>query len=100
MHRQLARITEAVGEPHITVQVIPYAAGAHAGMLGSFVLMDFPNSADPEIIYVESMAGDLFLEAEADIRRYRLSFDNLAAVALSPDDSTSLIASLAAEGKE
>ncbi|OHV50978.1 XRE family transcriptional regulator [Frankia sp. B2] len=100
MHRQLARITEAAGEPHITVQVIPYAAGAHAGMLGSFVLMDFPNSADPEIIYVESMAGDLFLEAEADIRRYRLSFDNLAAVALSPDDSTSLIASLAAEGKE
>ncbi|MEX5709129.1 helix-turn-helix transcriptional regulator [Parafrankia sp. FMc6] len=98
--QQLAKIAKAAAEPHITVQVIPYAAGAHAGMLGSFVLMDFPNSADPEIIYVESMAGDLFLEAQADIRRYRLSFDNLAAVALSPDSSTSLIASLAAEGKE
>ncbi len=98
--RQLAKIAEAAAEPHITVQVIPYAAGAHAGMLGSFVLMDFPNAADPEIIYVESMAGDLFLEAQADIRRYRLSFDNLAAVALSPDGSTNLIASLAAEGKE
>lgn len=98
--QQLAKIAEAATEPHITVQAIPYAAGAHAGMLGSFVLMDFPNSADPEIIYVESMAGDLFLEAQADLRRYRLCFDNLAAVALSPDGSTSLIASLAAEGKE
>jgi transcriptional regulator with XRE-family HTH domain len=97
MRRQLRRILEALHEPQVTVQVIPYSVGAHAGMPGSFVLMDFPDPADPEIIYIDSMAGDLFLEAEAEVRRYTLVFDNLRAVALSPDDSASLIESLAPE---
>ena len=41
--------------------------------------------------------GDLFLEAESDVRRYKLVFEHLRAVAASPDDSKSLVASLAAE---
>jgi hypothetical protein len=98
MRGQLAAIASAASEPHVTVQVIPFSAGAHAGMPGSFVIMGFPNPADPEIVYIDSMAGDLFLDAEADIRRYSLIFDNLRAVALSPDDSTSLIANLAQGG--
>jgi transcriptional regulator with XRE-family HTH domain len=98
MRAQLAAINTAASEPHITVQVIPFSAGAHAGMQGSFFLLDFPNPADPELVFIDSMAGDLFLETEADIRRYSFLFDNLRAVALSPDNSVSLIASLAQEG--
>jgi transcriptional regulator with XRE-family HTH domain len=98
MRAQLAAINTAATEPHITVQVIPFSAGAHAGMQGSFFLLDFPNPADPELVFIDSMAGDLFLETEADIRRYSFLFDNLRAVALSPDNSVSLIASLAQEG--
>jgi transcriptional regulator with XRE-family HTH domain len=97
MAGQLSKIVTAAGEPHVTFQVIPCTAGAHAGMQGSFVLMDFPNPADPEIIYIDSMAGDLFLEAAADVRRYNLVFDTLRAIALSPDDSRSLTASLATQ---
>jgi hypothetical protein len=48
---------------------------------------------------IDCIAGDLFLETEADIRRFRVLFDNLRAVALSPDNSVSLIAGLAQEGK-
>ncbi|WP_322769999.1 helix-turn-helix transcriptional regulator [Frankia sp. Cr1] len=95
MRQQMNRLISAASEPHVTVQVIAYAAGAHAGMQGSFVLMDFPNPADPEIIHIDSMAGDLFLETQPDVRRYSLLFDNLRAIALSPDDSTRLIASVA-----
>ncbi|MEU3352516.1 helix-turn-helix transcriptional regulator [Streptomyces sp. NPDC037389] len=97
MHKQLRHLTAAAREPHMTLQVIPFGAGAHAGMPGSFVLMSFPEAEDPEIVYIDSMAGDLFLEAEADIRRYGAIFDNLRAVALSPDDTSNLIAALAKE---
>ncbi|OLT13413.1 transcriptional regulator [Pseudonocardia sp. CNS-139] len=83
MRRQMTSVLAAAREPHLTFQMIPLSAGAHAGMSGSFVLMDFPNPADPEVVYIESMAGDLFLEAEADVRRYTLLFDNLRAVAMS-----------------
>ena len=96
MRRQLATIVTAAGEPHVTFQVIPFAAGAHAGMAGSFILLNFPNPADPEIVYIDSMAGDLFLEADAEVRRYSLMFDTLRAVALGPGDSMSMIAGLAA----
>ncbi|MCX4750442.1 helix-turn-helix domain-containing protein [Kitasatospora sp. NBC_01287] len=97
MSTQLRHLVTAGEVPNVTIQVIPFAAGAHAGMPGSFVLMSFSGADDPEIIYIDSMAGDLFLEAEADIRRYGLLFDNLRAVALGPDDSLNLIKKAAAE---
>lgn len=95
MHAQLAHLITAAGEPQVTLQVIPYSAGAHAGMPGSFILLDFPNPADPDVVYIDSLAGDLFLEKEADLRRYRLLFEHLRAVAASPDDTASLLTTLA-----
>ena len=99
MRTQLRHLVEAVSEPHITLQVIPFSSGAHAGMPGAFVLMDFADPMDTDLIYIDSMAGDLFLESDADIRRYRSIFDNLVAVALSPNDSASLVAEIANELK-
>nr|WP_230205323.1 Scr1 family TA system antitoxin-like transcriptional regulator [Parafrankia elaeagni] len=43
----LHRLIGATREPHITIQLIPHAAGAHAGMQGAFIILDFPNPADP-----------------------------------------------------
>ncbi|MFI9309537.1 helix-turn-helix domain-containing protein [Streptomyces triculaminicus] len=99
MREQMQRLMEVAAEPSVTLQVIPFNAGAHAGMPGSFVLMSFPEAEDPEIIYIDSMAGDLFLEAEADVRRYSTTFENLRAVALSPDASADLIAELVKEAR-
>jgi transcriptional regulator with XRE-family HTH domain len=97
MRRQLNHIIKAANEPNMIVQIIPYSAGAHAGMPGSFALLDFPNPADPAVVHIDTMAGDLFLESEADLRRYRLLFEHLRAVASSPDQSTSLLATLTDE---
>jgi len=100
MKAQLEHLAEVVAAPNITLQVIPFGAGAHPGMPGQFILLDFADPMDTDLIYIDSMAGDLFLESEADISRYRSIFDNLVAVALSPKDSASLVAELALELKE
>jgi transcriptional regulator with XRE-family HTH domain len=47
MAAQLARLAEAAAQPHITVQLIPFDAGAHPGMDGSFVVLEFPDPARP-----------------------------------------------------
>jgi transcriptional regulator with XRE-family HTH domain len=99
MNAQMRRLVETAAVPHVTLQVIAWSVGAHAGMPGSFVLMDFPDPSDPPVVYIDSMAGDLFLEAEPEVRRYRGVFEHLRAVALSPGDSTSLIAQIAAGGE-
>ncbi|WP_433500544.1 helix-turn-helix domain-containing protein [Sphaerimonospora sp. CA-214678] len=95
MREQIARLAEHARDPFVTVQVVPFAAGAHPGMPGSFVVMKF-GSDDPDIVYVDSMAGDLFLEQEAELTRYNSIFEHLRAVALSPGDTTAMLKKLAA----
>ncbi|WP_329614240.1 helix-turn-helix domain-containing protein [Streptomyces brevispora] len=89
--RHLVRLAE---EPQVTFQLIPFGKGAHAGMTGSFVHMDFPDAQDPELVYVDTPAGDLFLESETEIRRYKSMFEHLQAVALGPNDSAELLDSV------
>lgn len=59
--------------------------------------MDFTDPMDTDLIHIDSMAGDLFLESDADIKRYNVIFDTLRAVALSPDSSVTQIAEVANE---
>jgi transcriptional regulator with XRE-family HTH domain len=99
MRAQLDHLTSAAKAPNVTFQVIRFGAGAHPGMPGQFVLMDFVDPMDTDLIYIDTMAGDLFLESDADISRYRTIFDNLVAVAVSPNDSGSLVADIASELK-
>ncbi|GAA1720071.1 helix-turn-helix transcriptional regulator [Kribbella yunnanensis] len=95
MRAQLGRLLEMNERPNINLQVIPFAKGAHPGMTGPFVRFVFGSLA-PDLVYEERLAGDLFLELEAEIDRYGYVFDQLRARALSPRDSSSLIAELIA----
>jgi transcriptional regulator with XRE-family HTH domain len=95
MREQLARVRDTAALPNVTVQVIPYGAGAHPGMPGSFIVLEFPDPADQSLVYIDSMAGDLFLEDDREIRRYILMFEHLRAAALRPDESVTLLAAIA-----
>jgi transcriptional regulator with XRE-family HTH domain len=92
---QLNHLAETAKLPHVTLQVLPFGVGAHPGMTGSFAVMDFPDPADPELVYIETMGGDLFLERESDVRRYTTIFEHLRAAALNPTDSIRLITTTA-----
>lgn len=97
MRAQIAHARELAELPHVTLQVIPYDAGAHPGMLGSFVIMGFDGSNAPDVVYIESGAGDLFLEDEASTKRYNLTFEHLRAAALSPVSSDEVLAGIAGQ---
>lgn len=97
MAEQFARLAEAAALPHVTVQVVPFGAGAHPGMEGPFLILGFPEQADPDVVYVDSTTSGVYLEMPADVRRYSLMFDHLRAAALKPDDSVDLIARFASE---
>jgi hypothetical protein len=65
-------------------------------MPGSFIVLRF-EPVDPAMVYIDSMAGDLFLEEEAEIVRHNMIFEHLRAVALSPSDTVALLISLSEE---
>ncbi len=95
MSGQLRHLADAAQQGKTTIQVVPYRAGAHAGTTGPFVILDFPETTDPTVVYVETLAGDIYLEERSDVSRYTLAFDRLRAAALNPDDSVQLIEQVA-----
>jgi hypothetical protein len=97
MAAQLARLGQAAAQRHVTVQLVPFGAGAHPGMDGSFVVLEFPDPADRPIVYTESAAGGLFLEEPQEIRRYTLMFGQLQAAALPPAETPAALAGIAAQ---
>jgi transcriptional regulator with XRE-family HTH domain len=90
MRAQLRHLAEAAEQGTTTIQVVPFSAGAHAGTTGPFVLLSFPEP-DPDVVYVETLAGDIYLEQPQDVTRYSIAFDRLLAAAMHPDDSVRLI---------
>ncbi|MFB7717227.1 MULTISPECIES: helix-turn-helix domain-containing protein [unclassified Nocardia] len=91
MREQFDQLLDHTNKRNVILQILPFDAGAHPGMLGSFTLLDFPDPADPELVYVEGIASDELIEGHPEVRRYGVMFDQLRAMALSPRDSTNMI---------
>lgn len=98
MRAQLARLVEACANPAIELQILPFAAGAHAAMGGPFTILDYADPLlDPTIVYVDNDATTALLEEEDQVARYRLMFDHLRAKALDPDESGDFLTRVADE---
>ncbi len=95
MDEQLHHLARVAALPTVTLQVLPFAAGHHAGMSGAFTIFSFPEPDDPDVVYLEHTKSDLYLESEEEVRRYASAFDQLRAMALPPDDSVALVVALA-----
>lgn len=97
MREQLQKLNEVSRLNNITVQVLPFRAGAHPGMQGGFHLLEFPEETDQGVVYVEYRQGSLYLERQPDVDAYAKLFDHLRARALGPDESRALITRMAEE---
>jgi transcriptional regulator with XRE-family HTH domain len=97
MHEQLLRLTEAANAPNITLQVLPFSAGAHASMDSAFSIVSFDPPTDGDIVYFEHPTCSLYLEKPDEVARYRLVYEHLRAASLSLDESRRLLARSAAD---
>jgi transcriptional regulator with XRE-family HTH domain len=97
MRMQLGHLLEAADLPGMTLQVLPFWAGAHASFSGSFSILQFPERSDTDVVYVESVAGIIFLEKDKDVSSCCDVFDRLRAAALAPSASADLIAHVSRE---
>ncbi|MGI5200169.1 helix-turn-helix domain-containing protein [Spirillospora sp. CA-108201] len=97
MCEQIHRILEAIKTPNITLQVLPFAKGAHVGLDGPFSLLGFPEPTDPDVVYVESQAGNAYLEQPHQVNRMNTKFNLLVASALDPRETASLLRSVEVE---
>lgn len=89
--RQLQHPADMNDDPNITIQVLPFSAGAHPAMGSSFVHLRLADPPAGEIICLEDMASADYLGRPAQIAGYLVAFGMLAQVALSPAASSVLI---------
>jgi transcriptional regulator with XRE-family HTH domain len=89
---QLAKILNLARGGKVTVQVIPFDAGACAAADSMFVLLEFDGPLLPPVVFVEGLGGDHYYERDADITRYREAVEHLRDEALTPRESLQFIA--------
>lgn len=94
METQISTLWAASHRPNVTLQILPLDAGAHAGMDGPFMILNFDEGAYPEVAYTEGQGGDVYLEGAVDLARISLAWDRLSTAALSPEDSARRCAEL------
>lgn len=94
---QFDHLVRVADLPNVTLQVLPFATGPHAGMDGTFTILLYEESAGQNLVFVSNAAGGLFLEKEEELQRYSFVFDHLRATALDPEDTVTMIAGLAKE---
>ncbi|MEV2211895.1 helix-turn-helix transcriptional regulator [Streptomyces sp. NPDC050997] len=94
MEHQLERLVEAARLPQVRLQVLPFAAGAHIGVTGPFVIFSFSSTSDLDVVVLDHLTSSLYLERKEDLQAYTEAFNALQFHALSPEDSLDYIAAI------
>jgi len=81
--------------PNITIQVVPYSAGAHSGLLGAFVIAEVDDT--PPIAYLDTAAEGETIEEPSVVAQVLLTFDSLRSEALPHGASRDMIMRVAEE---
>lgn len=89
MREQLQHLDKISELPNVTIQVLPYAAGGHTGLLGACIVAETTGQAG--IVYLEDMADGRVSEDPATVHKIKLRFKSLQSEALPKSASRQLI---------
>jgi transcriptional regulator with XRE-family HTH domain len=91
MRRQLERIRDITAEPHVTIQIMPFTRGAHPGLFGTFILLEFADPNLDDLVHLESINQATVRDDAELIARYLDMFSELEKLALSPPESVNFL---------
>jgi Domain of unknown function (DUF5753)/Helix-turn-helix domain len=94
MRHQLAHLLEAMDLPNVTVQVLPFQSGAHAAEAGAFTVLRFSEADLPDVVYLEHLAGALYLDKRDDVDVYLQVIERISVDALPPALTADALAKL------
>lgn len=95
MRAQLHKLVELNDPPELSIQVIRFEQGWHAGLDGAFSIYSYPDPMDLDVVRLEYLDGTLYLEEDGPVERHQLAFDQLRASALPSRQSMDLISQAA-----
>lgn len=95
MRRQIQRLLDESDKPTVTIEIVPFSAGAHPGMQGPFMLFEFPDAADDDALYLEGPGESRWNRDDPEeILSFRERFEALRGLSLGPQGSRDLLGRL------
>lgn len=94
MRTQLRHLIEMSEQPNITLQVMPFSFGGHAGESGAFTMLRFPESDLSDIVYLEQLTSALYLDKAEEVAQYEKAMVRLHAESPGPEESRDLLRGL------
>ncbi|MGW2178528.1 helix-turn-helix domain-containing protein [Streptomyces sp. NPDC001732] len=94
MRGQLRHLIEMSEQPNITLQVMPFSFGGHAGESGSFTMLRFPESDLSDIVYLEQLTSALYLDKAEEVAQYEKAMVRLREDSPDAEESRDLLRGL------
>jgi hypothetical protein len=92
MKEQIQHLIDLTELYHVTIQIVPTAEGAYAGLPGAFMVLGFEDDSDA--VRVEGHVGGQLVDHPSVVRKYRVRFDLIRASAMTAEDSLNLLRSI------
>jgi hypothetical protein len=98
MRQQLEYLVDLVERLKIELQLIPFSAGVHPGMLNGFTILEFdqpspiiPEATIPGVVYVETLVGETYFDQLPEVEKHLTAFAEVRAAALPSSESRDLL---------
>jgi transcriptional regulator with XRE-family HTH domain len=93
---QIDRITSLAARHNVSIEIVPFGAGLHRGMLEAFVIVEFSEPEDSDVLFIETSRDTIISHDEAgEITGYLEVFENLRSISLGADGTLAYLADLA-----
>ncbi|WP_406114168.1 helix-turn-helix domain-containing protein [Streptomyces sp. NBC_01014] len=94
MRGQLQHLMEISEQPNVTLQVMPFSFGGHAGESGAFTLLRFPESDLSDLVYLEQLTSSLYLDKPEEVAQYEQVMEELQRESPDPAGSRDVLRGL------
>lgn len=91
MNTQLRYLVDVTKLENVTIRVVPFTAGLHPGMKGPFEVVQFEDTPDESVVFVEEPRSDFISDNPRETQGYLDNFERIAEKALGPSDSADLV---------
>jgi hypothetical protein len=98
MRAQLERLIDATKLPNVTLQVLPFGAGAHPAMVGAFSILRFPDQELPDAVYLEHLTSALYLNKREEVDQYLHVMESVCVRSAPPDQTVEILNQILEDG--
>jgi transcriptional regulator with XRE-family HTH domain len=97
VREQLKHLIEVTDHPAVTLQILPFRAGAHSAMGGPFTILRFAEPDLQDVVYIEQLTSALYLDKPAEVDSYLEVMEQLCLQAEPAANSAKILSLILAE---